>query len=83
MMQVTALMDMLDGKLFENRVEAWRRAMRFLATTRPEGAGFFRSFPFMDRAQMIRFFSDNGTCPHADCRIDVEVDAGVAFEPYL
>ena len=80
---MTALMDMLDGVQFENSVAANEIAIRFLAFTGPQVAGFRTSFPFRDRVQLRTFFSNNRSCRRGDCRIDLEVTAGVAFESYL
>jgi len=80
-LDLAALMSMLSQRQLENRLDAFARAMQWLAgIVGGVSAVTKKSFPASPQ-QLQRYWDRQGRrrCPGGDCRIDVEVLAGRAF----
>lgn len=84
MLQLTALVSRLSDRQRENRMDAYSKAMKWLAgLVGGATSAHNRSFPRPTRAGMHQYWDQQPhgrrRCPDGDCRIDIEITRGVAF----
>jgi hypothetical protein len=81
-LDLASLMSALSRRQLENRLDAFAKAMQWLANiVGGVSAGERNSFPVRSRSGLQRYWERRGerSCPDGDCRIDVEISAGRAF----